>query len=197
MAIAKMKKLTLMAEQQNKETLLRSIQEMQSIEVISLSNVLEEDILEQFEVADVYNDTLDYKSELQDIKHALSYVKQYIPEPGMIEKLKTKREVLSLEELENHVKNTDIKGLISQVQDKEEELNHIEERKKALQEEESFLRKWRELKFHPSEVNGLKLLNVHIGTVDNEHAPMLIGGLDELSTAYYEEILLEVMKLPT
>ncbi|GEQ32949.1 V-type ATP synthase subunit I [Marinilactibacillus psychrotolerans] len=188
MAIAKMKKLTLMAEQQNKETLLRSIQEMQSIEVISLSNVLEEDILEQFEVADVYNDTLDYKSELQDIKHALSYVKQYIPEPGMIEKLKTKREVLSLEELENHVKNTDIKGLISQVQDKEEELNHIEERKKALQEEESFLRKWRELKFHPSEVNGLKLLNVHIGTVDNEHAPMLIGGLDELSTAYYEEI---------
>ncbi|SFJ96179.1 V/A-type H+-transporting ATPase subunit I [Marinilactibacillus piezotolerans] len=188
MAIAKMKKLTLMAEQQNKETLLRSIQEMQSIEVISLSDVLEEDILEQFEVADSYNETLDYKSELQDIEHALSYVSQFIPEPGMIEKLKTKREVLSLEELESHVKNTDIEGLINQVQDKEKEINHIEERKKALQEEETFLRKWRELKFLPSEVKGLKLLNVHVGTVDNEHSPRLIEGLDGLSTAYYEEI---------
>lgn len=188
MAIAKMKKLTLMAEQQNKETLLRSIQEMQSIEVISLSDVLEEDILEQFEVADSYNETLDYKSELQDIEHALSYVSHFIPEPGMIEKLKTKREVLSLEELENHVKNTDIEGLINQVLGKEKEINHIEERKKALQEEETFLRKWRELKFLPSEVKGLKLLNVHVGTVDNEHSPRLIEGLDGLSTAYYEEI---------
>lgn len=188
MAIAKMKKLTLMAEQQNKETLLRSIQEMQSIEVISLSDVLEEDILEQFEVADSYNRTLDYKSELQDIEHALSYVNQFIPEPGMIAKLKTKREVLSLEELENHVKNTNIEGLINQVQAKEKEINHIEERKKALQEEETFLRKWRELKFLPSEVKGLKLLNVHVGTVDNEHSPRLIEGLDGLSTAYYEEI---------
>ncbi|WP_208558711.1 V-type ATP synthase subunit I [Marinilactibacillus kalidii] len=188
MAIAKMKKLTLMAEQQNKETLLRSIQEMQSIEVISLSDVLEQDILDQFEVADEYSESSDFSSELQDIEHALSYLAQYIPEPGMIEKLKSKREVLSLEELETHVSKTDVSGLIEQVQEKEKELNQIDEKKKELQDEESFLRKWRSMNFLPSEVSGLKLLNVHVGTIDSEHAPRLIEGIDELSTAYYEEI---------
>ncbi|WP_080146270.1 V-type ATP synthase subunit I [Marinilactibacillus piezotolerans] len=188
MAIAKMKKLTLMAEQQNKEPLLRSIQEMQSVEVISLTDVLEEELLEQFETTDSYKESADLQTKIQDIEHALSYINQYVPQPGMIENLKTKRDVLSLNELEDHVNKTDVDGLIEQVNSKEQKLNQLEEQKKALQEEETFLRKWRGLKFLPEEVKGLKLLNVHIGTVDNEHTPMLTAGLDELSTVYYEEI---------
>lgn len=188
MAIAKMKKLTLMAEQQNKETLLRSIQEMQSIEVISLSDVLEEEILDQFEVTDSYKETADFQTKIQDIEHAITFVNKYVPQPGTIEKLKTKRDVFSLEELESHVSNVDVDALIDKVNSREQKLNQIEEQKKALQEEESFLRKWRGLNFLPQEVKGLKLLNVHIGTVDNEHAPLLTQGLDELATVYFEEI---------
>lgn len=48
MAIAKMKKITLLAEQAHKENLLKSVQEMQSIEIVSLADKDDENLLEGF-----------------------------------------------------------------------------------------------------------------------------------------------------
>ena len=49
MAIAKMKKLTLLSEHQNKESILKSVQEMQSLEIIPLKGKLEEELYEEFD----------------------------------------------------------------------------------------------------------------------------------------------------
>lgn len=188
MAIAKMKKLTLLAGQQEKGAVLRSMQEMQSVEMIPLSEVLEEELVEQFSFSDEQQETAELTERLQDIEHSLSYIRQYVPEPGMIEKLKSKRDVLSLDELENHVSTVEMDNLIGKIQEKEQEFIRINEEQKELQEEESFLRKWRDLAFLPKEVSHFQIMHVTVGTVDEEQVPQLTDELKEQGTVYYEEI---------
>lgn len=188
MAIAKMKKLTLLAGHQEKSSVLRSMQEMQSVEMIPLSEVLEEELVEQFSFSDKQEETAELTERLQDIEHSLSYIRQYVPEPGLIKKLKSKREVLSLDELEEHVNSLDVDELIGKIQKKEQAFIQINEQKKELQEEESFLRKWRDLAFLPEEVKDFQMLHVAIGSLDGEHLPQLTDELKEQGTVYYEEI---------
>lgn len=188
MAIAKMKKLTLLAEQESKDRLLKAMQEMQSVEMIPLSDVLEEDLVEQFSFQDKQQETQELTERLQDVEHSLSYLQQYVPEPGLIEKLKSKREVLTLEELESHVRTLDLDGLIGKISQKEQELNRISEERKELQDQEEFLRKWRNLGFLPDEVKNFKMMHVVVGSLDVEQLPIVAEELDELGTVYYEEI---------
>lgn len=188
MAIAKMKKLTLLAEQANKEILLQSIQKMQSVEIISLSDIFEEELVKQFEFISRDQQMDQLKELLQDVTHSLSYIKQYVPEPGMISRLKTKREVLSLEELNAHVQNIDVNELIVKTQEKELELIQLSERLKELKEEEQFLRKWSNLKFLPEEVENFRIMHVIVGTLDIEQQGDLTVSLNNLKSAYYEVI---------
>jgi V/A-type H+-transporting ATPase subunit I len=188
MAIAKMKKLTLLAEQEKKESVLRAVQEMQSVEMIPLSEVVEEELVEQFSFSDKQQESAELTERLQDIEHSLSYIRQYVPQPGLIEQLKSKREVYSLDELEAHVESLDIDQLIGKIQEKEKAFIQIQEERKELQEEESFLRKWRNISFLPQEVSNFKMMHVTVGSIDSEQAELVTNELDELGTAYYEEI---------
>lgn len=188
MAIAKMKKLTLLAEQESKQNLLKAVQEMQSVEMTSLESTLEEELLEQFSFTDEQKKAQELTDRLQDVEHSLSYIGQYVPEPGFIEKLKSKREVMSLEQLETHVDSLDLDGLIGKVHQKERALIRINDERKELQEEEAFLRKWRSLGFLPLETAEFKLMHVVVGSLDVEQLPAVKEELDELGTAYYEEI---------
>lgn len=188
MAIAKMKKLTLLAEQSDKEDVLKAMQEMQSVEMIPLSEVLEEELVEQFSFTDQQQQTAELTERLQDVEHSLSYLRQYVPEPGLIEQLKTKRDVYSLAELESHVESLNVEELVGKIQEKEQAFIRINEERKELKEEESFLRKWRELSFLPKEVKNFDLMHVVVGSMDAEQVPQVSEELSELGTVYLEEI---------
>lgn len=188
MAIAKMKKLTLLAEHQHKETLLKSVQEMQSLEIIPIAEKLEEALLENFETATSPVDQSEFQSRLQDIEYAIDYLEGYVSQPGLIEKLKSKRDVLTLNELEQHIESIDIDALVNQVSGKEKVLNDLEEEIKDLKQEEDFLRKWRPLKFLPKEVADFKFMHVVAGSLDSEHEAPLIDSLKENGKIYFEEI---------
>lgn len=76
MAISKMKKLTLLAEQANKESVLKSIQQLQNVEVIPLPEVVEESILNDFEVISSRDELADNDKVYQDTEYALNYLNQ-------------------------------------------------------------------------------------------------------------------------
>lgn len=188
MAIAKMKKLTLLAEHVNKEALLKSVQEMQSLEIIPLAEKMEEELLNDFETTIPSKSTTEMDSRMQDIEYSLRYLKEYVHQPGLIEKLKSKREVYTLKELESHVEKADIEDILDKVSKKEDKINQLDETLKDLKQEEEFLRKWRSLDFMPEEVKGFKLMQVLVGSVDKEHAEALIEALKYNGKMYYEEV---------
>ena len=188
MAIAKMKKLTLLAEHAHKESVLKSVQEMQSLEIISLADKDDEDLLKGFTRETSESKTQDLQAKLQDIEYAIDYLDDYVAQPGLIEKLKSKREIFTLSELETHVEGAEIDALIDQVSSKEASINQLDEELKNLRQEEQFLRKWRGLNFMPDEVDQFNLMHVMIGTVDKELAGPLIDSVKESGKVYYDEV---------
>lgn len=188
MAISKMKKLTLLAEQSDKEQVMKSVQQLQNVEVIPLPEVVEESILNDFEVQSSRDDIAENDKIYQDTEYALNYLNQFVPQPGLIEGLKAKRESFTLSELEDHVNETQVSKVIERVSDKEKQLNRIEEKKKALQEEENFLRKWRHLSHHPNELETFKLMDVMLGSVDGDYVDILLQKVDQHESASWKEV---------
>lgn len=188
MAISKMKKLTLLAEQSDKEQVMKSIQQLQNVEVIPLPEVVEESILNDFDVQSSRDDIADNDKIYQDAEYALNYLNQFVPQPGLIEGLKAKRESFTLNELEDHVNENQVSKVIERVSDKEKQLNRIEEKKKALQEEENFLRKWRNLSHHPNELETFKLMDVMLGSVDGDYVELLLQKVEQYESASWKEV---------
>lgn len=188
MAIAKMKKLTLLAEHSNKEALLKSVQEMQSLEIISLADKMEDELLKDFETNISDKSDAEMDTRLQDIEYSLNYLKEFVDQPGLIERLKSKREVYTLSDLESHVEKADIDDSLDKVSKVEHKISQLDEKLKDLKQEESFLRKWRSLNFMPEEVKGFKLMDVLVGSVDKEHAGELIDSLKQNGRIFYDEV---------
>lgn len=188
MAIAKMKKLTLLAEQANKDKVLKSIQEMKNVEVISLPEVLEEEFTEGFNIESSQEKIGTSNQYFQDLEYSIDFLNNYVTQPGFIEGLRRKREVFSLKELEQHVEDTDVEELINKVSEKEDSLNQIDEQKKQLEEEEFYLRKWKNLDFLPKEVDGFSLMDVIVGSIDVEYADDLIADINQVENVYISEI---------
>jgi len=188
MAIAKMKKLTLLAEQANKDQVLKSIQEMQNVEVIPLPDVLEEELIDGFEIESTQEGVSTSNKYYQDLNYSIDFLNNYVSQPGLIEGLRRKREVFSLKELEQHVENTDVEKLVNKVSENEDSLDQINEEKKQLEEEESYLRKWMNLDFLPEEVEGFSLMDVIVGSIDVEYADSLMSDMNQLKNVYVSEI---------
>ncbi|MCD8500961.1 MAG: V-type ATP synthase subunit I [Bacillaceae bacterium] len=188
MAIAKMKKLTLLAEQAHKEAVLKSVQEMQSLEFIPLAEKLEEALLAEFVKDESPADQSQIRTTLQDVQYSINYLNDYVPQPGLIEKLKMKKEVFTLKKLEEYVETSDINQLIKQISDKENHVNLLEEKLNNLKQEEDFFRKWSNLDFLLNEVKNFRLMHVMVGSVDIEYAEPLLDALKENGTLYVNEV---------
>lgn len=191
MGIAKMKKLTLLAEDKEKERVLVAMQAMHNIEVISLKEAFSEGedpglIGLQFEEQKENVGQLTQK--LQDIRYAIAYLDQYIPSVGMFKRLKKKRPTYSLDELERRVKEIDYQKLLHQVHYMEETLVRLNEKLKELQKEEAFFRQWQNLTFMPTDTKIFKYFNVLVGTIEAEKAQAFEMAINELDLAYAEDI---------
>lgn len=183
-----MKKLTLLAEQAYKDDLLKSIQQMQNVEVIRLPEVVEESILDDLEVRSSRDELAENDKLFQDTEYALDFLNQYVPQPGMIEALRAKRKSFTLKELEAKVDPSEIQEIVDGVSDKENELNSLDEKKKALKEEENFFRKWRNLSHHPSELEEFNLMEVFVGSVEKDYIDALFAKLEEFDSVTWEEV---------
>lgn len=190
MGIARMKKLTLLAEQEEKENVLLAMQEMHNIEVISLMKVLEqeESLLESLHFEESKETIGQLTQTLQDIRYAISFLDQYVPNASFLKSLKEKRPVYSLADLEIEVAQKDYQTLLQRVDYMEQTLLRLDETLKELKKEEEYFRQWQNLEFMPTETKALTHFNIQVGTVENERAQLFEDHMNELEASYAEDI---------
>lgn len=188
MAIAKMKQMTLLAEQADKDLLLKAVQELQRLELVDLTTLEESNLLSYYSKEMPTVEKTKYEERLKDIQHALSYLKQYLPQPGFIAKLKKGREEYTLEELEAAISVSQLDAICQEVFKKEKELIALEQQQKSLNEEELFLRKWNPLEFNPNDLAEFKLTAGYVGTIAAGNVTEFQNALKEQGSNYIEEI---------
>ena len=74
MAIAKLKKLTLIARQRDKDLALKSVQKMQNIEVAPLPEMLEDELLEGLSIESSKDSVAEVDNYLNDLRYALNSI---------------------------------------------------------------------------------------------------------------------------
>lgn len=189
MGIAKMKKLTLLAEQTEKEAILRAMQGLQNIDIISLAEAYgESELIQGLHFEEQKTSVGHLTQTIQDIRYAISFLNQYIPAVPFFKKMKEKRSVYTLEEFEQELKDLDHEALLQRVSYMEQSLQTLNERMKALGKEEYFFRQWQNLKFLPQDITDLKHFNVRVGTIETEKVEQFEAAIAELEQVYEEDI---------
>ena len=181
MAIAKMKKITLLAEQSDKDLLLKTVQELQRLELFDLSTLEESTLLDYYSKEVPATERMGYEERLKDIQYSLSYLNQYIPKAGMLAKLKAGREEYTLTELEGMVSVDRLKDICQDVSEKEKEIIVLDQERKKMNEEELFLRKWEPLSFNPNDLGKFEIISGFIGTISS-------GNVTEFKEALKESV---------
>ena len=188
MAIAKMKKVTLLAEQTDKDLLLKAVQELQKLELLDLTTLEESTLLDSYSKEKPAVERMEYEERLKDIQYALSYLNQYIPKAGMFAKLKAGREEYTLAELEESISVTRLKEICQDVSEKEKELIVLDQKQKTLNEEELFLRKWEPLTFNPNDLTNFKVTSGLVGTISPGNVSEFKEALKGTVPNYVDEI---------
>lgn len=188
MAISVMKRVTIIAEQANKELLLESLQELKGTEIVPFEEVEEADL-------DIFFDGASLNSEdsklnhytLNKIEEAIEFLKQYGSQPSFIKRMREKRKVYSLKELETEVNSMNLESLLRLVSEKRSELEQLRRAITELEEKERFLRKWTNLDFSLKESDDFKHFDVVVGSIDTEDSSEFIDNLKNVT----DEVLVQ------
>lgn len=168
MAVSKMSKLTLIAQQEYGERILSAIQGFQGVEIRDLfqQTVSNEWVEEYFNEIDPLpsQDTLakiDYQ--LEQITHAIRFVEHNgsSREKG----LHLKRQVATLKTLEENFDEAALLSELESIQELERHFLDASSRQRDLSEQESLLQKWQALDFLPKEY-ALRSSKCFLGTAD-------------------------------
>ena len=139
MAIAKMKKITLISFHEKKEQLLTAIQTLQSLEVIDLPAAKENlQSLSPKERESIEQNIKKTESYLENVTEALSFLQSYLKKESLIKQYTTPRQSLSLEELEKAVSEFSSDTVLDKVLGLKAEQKKLEDAKKHLYEQEDF-----------------------------------------------------------
>lgn len=188
MAIAKMKQMTLLAEQENKDSLLKAVQELQKLEMVELSTLEESEFLDYYSTDTAPQKRVEYEEKLKEIQATLSFLNQHISQPGMIAKLRKGREEYTLEELESHVRHSELEQTISELGKIEKRLVELDQVKKNLEEKEEFLRKWQNMNFNPNDLKSFQLMSGTVGSISSNNVEKFEEKVESIENSYFEKI---------
>lgn len=173
MAIAKMKKIMLIAPNRIQEELLEAVQELQALEVVPL-----QDGQAHLQANRTPSGELQALQKQKDaIGQSLQFLNTKVKQPSTWSKLRTRKETLTLKELEEKVASYDVPSLIQRVTDYQQQLRHYEEEAHELREKEALLRQWSSLDFHPKAIFQQSVTKTKMGTIpqasDNSYVNLL------------------------
>ena len=192
MAVRKMEKVTAIAPLNRQNRLLSCVQSLQSFEVISLgdSRSNSEIIYQYFQKKANSNKFIEYERKLLEVTEALSFLEEHSKAPGMLSKLKTKRQKITLKELESLITSGEYLDEVKKAKElrkREEELLRMREELKYKEEE---LNRWKSFKAKMDEIERLTLTGCLLGTVAGaQHGSFVreINGIKPIvATNHYE-----------
>ncbi|HHU19417.1 MAG TPA: V-type ATP synthase subunit I [Bacilli bacterium] len=189
MAIAKMKKLTLISFHEQKDQLLKSIQELQNLEVVDLHSTELGDLEISTNDVDQLQTTIKQReTQIDQIESAINFLQSHLPETSLLKKLRTEKQVFTLESLSAEVAKFSTKELVNHLLTKQIELEKIEERRQKLTEEEVFFEHWNKLSFSKKDVQNAKYITGSVGTVPQHIQNQYINQLKETDLLFVEEV---------
>ncbi|MFL2104225.1 V-type ATP synthase subunit I [Desemzia sp. FAM 23991] len=188
MAIAKMKQITLLAEQANKEQLLKAVQELQKLELFDLSTLEETELLDYYSRETLPQNRGIYEENMKTIQSTLAYLNQYVKQPSALKKMRQGRKEYTLKELEQKVADFPLDRVIDEVRQIEKEIIDINQQRKSLTDTENFLRRWERLDFNPNDLDDFKVTTGRIGVISSVNADSFNAALKDSGFAYVEEI---------
>lgn len=189
MAIAKMKKLTLISFHEQKEQLLKSIQELQNLEVVDLHSTELGDLeISTNDVEQLQTTIKQCETQIDHIESAINFLQSHLPETSLLKKLRTEKQAFTLESLSAEVAKFSTKELVDHLLTKQIELEKMEERRQKLTEEEAFFENWKKLNFRKEDVQNAKFITGSVGTVPQHIQNQYINQLKETNILFIEEI---------
>lgn len=189
MAIAKMKKITLISFHEKKEQLLTAIQTLQSLEVIDLPAAKENlQSLSPKERESIEQNIKKTESYLENVKEALAFLQTYLKKESLIKQYKTPRQSLSLDELEKAVSAFSSDSVLDKVLGLQADQKKLEDTKKHLYEQEDFLILWKKLSFNPKETAAFEHIAVKVGTIPQTLTNDYINNVTSNPLVFTEEI---------
>ena len=188
MAIVKMNKFTLLTLGSQKEELLRKLQGFANVQFINLQD---EELLEENEaLQDLSKDDVDVEcaeneENLSKAKSALEFLTNYLPKKSGPKGLADDKEYLTIDELENQVKDINWIEIYNKVNAKEQELHSLENNITKLQGEIEVLTPWQALDSSFKSLEELTQVAYFIGSISKQYEEELINNL---SDSYVEVI---------
>ena len=185
MAIAKMKKLMFIAPNRIQSQLMDAVQELQSLEFISLSQG--QSMLEESKPSNQKN-LQELESKVDRLQEDICLLEKYLKQPSLMKKLKTKKETFTIEELQQTVSNWDYQELMESVENYRVQLQKFEDKNAELVETETLLRKWGNLDFHPKEIFKQPFTKTKMGTIPQTTDNRYLESLKESQWIVVQEV---------
>lgn len=189
MAIAKMKKIKLIALQTNKEAILRRIQGIQSVELIDMSREYQEmELIPAHKKTEIEATIKKLENQYEEYQNQLHFVEPFLPKQSMLESLKAPRKTLTLQELEAETANLNQEEVISSVSTIRTRLGEIDQELQQMKEDEEFLLKWKRLTYVPNRIEKNQYVHVLTGTIPQTSSDEFIRAVRDNEHLYAEEI---------
>ena len=168
MAVSKMSKLTLIAQEEYSERILSAIQGFQGVEIRDLfqqtvSNEWVEEYFNEVEPLPSQDTLAKIDYQLEEITNAIRFVEHHgsSREKG----LHLKRQVATLKTLEDNFDEASLLSELESIQALEKRFSDTNSKQRDLSEQESLLQKWQTLDFLPKEY-ALRSSKCFLGTAD-------------------------------
>lgn len=208
MAISKMKKMTLLAENEYIEAVMLSLQSYQAVEVIPADSAIQNELVNQyfeqqgidpkdvptdrndelFEIKPNKSDINQITTKLDDVEESIEFLESVLPKPGFFANLTKEKDLYSLKELHEYMESKDIPGLITKAQLLKNQVTALNENKKDLKNEREFLTKWTFLDFNPKQLDDFKMTRALVGSIETERFEDLQQELSHFSEIYIERL---------
>jgi len=188
MAIVKMNKFTLLTFESKKEELIRKIQGFSNVEFINLQdeNIIEKnEVLQNLSKDDIDSKYAKYEENLSKAKFALEFLKNYMPKKSVIKAMQESRGVLTLDELDQKVEESNWEEIYEKIKGKEQQLAALDAEVVKLEGEIELLSPFETLDTTFSSIKELKMASHFIGTIARQYEETL---LESLSNSYVEII---------
>ncbi|MGX6979520.1 V-type ATP synthase subunit I [Vagococcus elongatus] len=191
MAVDKMKKLTIVADNEKEETVFQILQGLQAVEIQKVS----EEVLtrlggeETFQPETVSKlNVKNYESILGKIQESLLIIERYAALSH--QKSQLRRSVYTLADLEEQYDPVAVEGYVETILSLKEKLDMIGEERERLSVEENLLARWKNLTVLPKDYEDMTYTELILGSLNLTNQADFLSEIEKLERVHCEEIYL-------
>ncbi|MBV7389539.1 MULTISPECIES: V-type ATP synthase subunit I [Enterococcus] len=189
MAVSKMKKLTLIAEDKKTHEILVTLQGFQGVEVRDVFDLKENNqwvkaFFTDFEPNDQQDQIQQIDQQIEAIHQSIKFIKDH--GSSKEKAIHLKRRFLTLQQLEEQFDPEKLLTELTEIENLISRFAELNQREKTLTVEEEVFSKWQYLDVIPQQ-NNLKTSQTFLGTVETENWEKLKADLQQ-ETIYFEEV---------